>query len=113
MDGEPNFKFDIQGLIRTGITIATMVSIYYIDRASVRQGVDDNRREISVLGAKMAAHVEFTKTQKIYTLVELNELYVPRREWESNHKLLRDEMRYIRDKMDAIYNLVSAKGGAK
>lgn len=107
MEREPKFKFDIQGLIRTGITIATMVSIYYIDRASMQQGVDDNRREISVLGAKVDAHVEFAKTQKTYTLVELNELYVPRREWESNHKALRDEMLYIRKKIDAIYDRVT------
>ena len=104
---EPKFKFDFQGLGRTGITIATMVSIYYIDRASMRQGVDDNRRDISVLDAKVAAHVEFSKTQKIYTLVELNELYVPRREWESNHKLLRDDMQYLRNKIDAIFDKVS------
>ena len=104
---EPKFKFDFQGLVRTGITIATMVSIYYIDRATLRQGVDDNRRDLSVLSADVKNHIDAFKMQKFYTLDELNERFVPRREWESNHKLLRDDMKYIRDKMDAIYNKLS------
>ena len=104
---EPKFKFDFQGLVRTGITIATMVSIYYIDRATLRQGVDDNRRDLSVLSEDVKNHIEAFKMQKFYTLDELNERFVPRREWESNQKLLRDDMRYLRNKIDAIFEKVS------
>ena len=104
---EPKFKFDIQGLIRTGITIGTIIGAYYIDRATLRQGVEDNRRDLSVLAADVKNHVDAFKMQKFYTLDELNERFVPRREWESNHKALRDDMRYLRNKIDAIFDKVS------
>lgn len=104
---EPKFKFDIQGLIRTGITIGTIIGAYYIDRATLRQGVDDNRRDLSVLAADMKNHVDAFKMQKFYTLDELNERFVSRREWESNHKALRDDMQYLRNKIDAIFEKVS------
>nr|DAH58540.1 MAG TPA: hypothetical protein [Caudoviricetes sp.] len=104
---EPKFKFDVQGLVRTAITIATIVSIYYVDRATLREGVDDNRRDLSVLAADVKNHIDAFKMQKFYTLDELNERFVPRREWESNHKLLRDDMRYLRAKIDAIFDKVS------
>lgn len=104
---EPKFKFDIQGLIRTGITIGTIIGAYYIDRATLRQGMEDNRRDLSVLAADVKNHVDAFKMQKFYTLDELNERFVPRREWESNHKALRDDMRYLRNKIDAIFDKVS------
>ena len=104
---EPKFKFDFQGLIRTGITIGTIICAYYVDRSTLRQGVDDNRRDLSVLSADVKNHIDAFKMQKFYTLDELNERFVPRREWESNHKLLRDDMRYLRNKIDAIFEKVS------
>lgn len=104
---EPKFKFDVQGLIRTGITIGTIIGAYYIDRATLRQGVEDNRRDLSVLAADVKNHIDAFKMQKFYTLDELNERFVPRREWESNHKLLRDDMQYLRNKIDAIFDKVS------
>ena len=104
---EPKFKFDFQGLIRTVITIGTIICAYYVDRATLRQGVDDNRRDLSVLSADVKNHIDAFKMQKFYTLDELNERFVPRREWESNHKLLRDDMRYLRNKIDAIFEKVS------
>lgn len=104
---EPKFKFDVQGLVRTGITIGTIIGAYYIDRATLRQGVEDNRRDLSVLAADVKNHIDAFKMQKFYTLDELNERFVPRREWESNHKLLRDDMQYLRNKIDAIFDKVS------
>lgn len=104
---EPKFKFDVQGLIRTGVTIGTIIGAYYVDRATLREGVDDNRRDLSVLAADVKNHIDVFKMQKFYTLDELNERFVPRREWESNHKLLRDDMRYLRAKIDAIFDKVS------
>lgn len=101
------FKFDIQGLIRTGITIGTIIGAYYIDRATLRQGVEDNRRDLSVLATDVKNHIDAFKLQKFYTLDELNERFVPRREWESNHKQLRDDMQYLRAKIDAIFDKVS------
>lgn len=101
------FKFDVQGLIRTGITIGTIIGAYYIDRATLRQGVEDNRRDLSVLATDVKNHIDAFKLQKFYTLDELNERFVPRREWESNHKQLRDDMQYLRAKIDAIFDKVS------
>lgn len=110
MDEEPKFKFDLQGIIRTAITLGVVIGGYYQVISTINDKVAENRREISVLRADIEQHKRSTK---VYTMDELTDRFVLRREWESNHKLLRDEMRYIRDKMDAIYNLVSAKGGAK
>ena len=101
------FKFDVQGLIRTVITIGTIIGAYYIDRATLRQGVEDNRRDLSVLATDVKKHIDAFKLQKFYTLDELNERFVPRREWESNHKQLRDDMQYLRAKIDAIFDKVS------
>ena len=101
------FKFDVQGLIRTVITIGTIIGAYYIDRATLRQGVEDNRRDLSVLATDVKNHIDAFKLQKFYTLDELNERFVPRREWESNHKQLRDDMQYLRAKIDAIFDKVS------
>lgn len=98
------FKFDIQGLIRTVITIGTIIGAYYIDRATLRQGVEDNRRDLSVLATDVKNHIDAFKLQKFYTLDELNERFVPRREWESNNKYLREDLKYIRDEMDLIAN---------
>lgn len=110
MEREPKFKFDLQGLIRTAITLGAVIGGYYQVISTINEKVSENRREISVLRSDIDQHKRLTK---VFTMEELTDRFVLRREWESNHKLLRDEMRYIRDKMDAIYNLISAKGGEK
>jgi hypothetical protein len=106
MNGEPKFKFDLQGLIRTGITIGAMVFGYCQIISSINDKVADNKKEISVLRQNIETH---KKSTKIYTLDELTDRFVTRREWESNHKALRDDMLYIRKKIDTIYDRVIDK----
>lgn len=106
MDREPKFKFDLQGLIRTGITIATIIGAYYVDRETTKNEISDNARDIAVLKSDIDQHI---KSTKIYTIDELTDKFVLRKEWESNQKVLRDEMVYIRTRIDAIYEKVIAK----
>lgn len=106
MDREPKFKFDLQGLIRTGITIATIIGAYYVDRETTKNEISYNARDIAVLKSDIAQHI---KSTKIYTIDELTDRFVLRKEWESNHKALRDEMVYIRTRIDAIYEQVIDK----
>lgn len=103
MDREPKFKFDLQGLIRTGITIATIIGAYYVDRETTKNEISYNARDIAVLKSDIAQHI---KNTKIYSIDELTDRFVLRKEWESNHKTLRDEMMYIRARIDAIYERV-------
>ncbi len=106
MEREPKFKFDLQGLIRTGIVIATIIGAYYIDRDTTKGEISSNARGIAVLRADVAQHIKSTRT---YTIDELTDKFVLRKEWESNHKALRDEMVYIRTRIDAIYEKVIDK----
>lgn len=107
MEREPKFKFDLQGLIRTGITIATIIGAYYVDRETTKNEISCNARDIAVLRADVAQHI---KSTKVYSIDELTDKFVLRKEWESNHKALRDEMVYIRTRIDAIYeNVMSRK----
>lgn len=104
MEREPKFKLDLQGLIRTGVMLAKIVGGYYRVITTINEKVADNRRGISVLLADIEQH---KRSAKVYTLDELTDRFVTRREWESNHKALRDEMLYIRKKIDAIYDRVT------
>lgn len=104
MEREPKIKLDLQGLVRTGVMLATIVGGYYQVITTINEKVVDNRREISVLRADIEQH---KRNAKVYTLDELTDRFVTRREWESNHKALRDEMLYIRKKIDAIYERVT------
>ena len=106
MDREPKFKFDLQGLIRTGITIATIIGAYYVDRETTKNEISYNARDIAVLKSDISQHI---KNTKIYSIDELTDRFVLRKEWESNHKALRDEMVYIRTRIDAIYERVIDK----
>ena len=104
MDREPKFKFDLQGLIRTAITLGVVIGGYYQVISTINDKVADNRREISVLRADIEQH---KRNAKVYTLDELTERFVTRREWESNHKTLRDDVKYIRDRLDLFLNKIS------
>lgn len=104
MDREPKFKFDLQGLIRTAITLGVVIGGYYQVISTINDKVADNRREISVLRADIEQH---KRNAKVYTLDELTERFVTRREWESNHKALRDDVKYIRDRLDLFLNKIS------
>ena len=106
MDREPKFKFDLQGLIRTGITIATIIGAYYVDRETTKNEISYNARDIAVLKSDISQHI---KNTKIYSIDELTDRFVLRKEWESNHRALRDEMIYIRARIDAIYERVIDK----
>lgn len=103
MDREPKFKFDLQGLIRTCITIATIIGAYYIDRETTKNEISDNARDIAVLKSDIYQHI---KNTKVYSIDTLTDRFVLRKEWESNHKVLRDEMVYIRARIDAIYESI-------
>lgn len=104
MEREPKFKFDLQGLIRMAITLVAVIGGYYQVISTINEKVSENRREISVLRSDVDQH---KRNVKIYTLDELTDRFVTRREWESNHRALRDEMLYIRKKIDAIYERVT------
>ena len=104
MEREPKFKFDLQGLIRTGITLAAIVGGYYHMIGILSERATVNEGKINVLEQKIDTHVRSTK---VYSWEELNREFVSRREWESNNKALRDDVKYIRDRLDLFLNKIS------
>ena len=65
------------------------------ERAAVNEG------KIKALEQKVDTHIV---SIKVYTWEELTREFVTRKEWENNHKYLREDIKYIRDKMDSIFN---------
>lgn len=104
-DGNPKFKFDIQGLIRMAITIGTIVIAYCVDRDAIKSNLathcDISQREIATVKSDIAV----LKAVRVRSTEELSEVFVTRREWESGNKDLKSELRYIRDRLDAIYQM--------
>lgn len=86
-------KLDIQGLIRTTVTIGAIIGGYYY-----------------AMG-RLDSHVENRDIHK--TPAELSEMFVLRREWESNHTALREDVRYLRNRTDAIYERITDGGTRK
>lgn len=101
MNGEPKFKFDLQGLLRTGVMLVTMIGGYYHMIGVLSERAAANENKIKALEQKVDAHV---KNIKIYTWEELTRAFVTRDEWDNNQKYLREDIKYIRDKMDLIFN---------
>ena len=101
MEREPKFKLDLQGLFRTGIMLATIIGGYYQIISTINEKVEDNKRAIAIIRTEME---RYEKNTRIYTMDELSDKFVLRKEWESNNKYLREDVKYIRDKMDLIVN---------
>lgn len=103
MEREPKFKFDIQGLLRTVVMIATFVGGGYHMMNVLSERATANELKIIALERRLDTHV---REVKIYSWEDLNKAFVTRDEWKSNHTVLREDLKYIRDRMDAIYNRV-------
>ncbi len=80
-------KLDLQGWIRTAVMICAIVGGYYYQQGRLDSHV--NNKDIHA------------------STSELADKFVLRREWESNHSTLKDDVRYLRNKIDAIYDKVS------
>ena len=100
---EPRFKFDLQGLFRTGLLIATFVGGYYHMMGVLSERATANTQKITAVEKRLDDHI---KGVKIYSWEELNRNFVTREEWTVNRNELRDDLKYIRGRMDAIYNRV-------
>lgn len=68
------------------------------ERSAVNEG------KIKALEQKVDTHIV---SIKVYTWEELTREFVTRKEWENSHKYLREDIKYIRDKMDSIFNRLS------
>lgn len=104
---EPRFKLDMQGLIRTVITVGAILGTYYLDRERINEKIAQNKNVVAQIQAQYEAHV---KNNKPFTLGELDERFVTRREWESSKseiRVIREDMKYLRDKVDKIYEKIS------
>ena len=101
MEREPKFKLDLQGLLRTGVMLITLIGGYYQIISTINEKVNDNKRAIAIIRTEVERH---EKNTRIYTMDELSDKFVLRKEWESNNKYLREDVKYIRDKMDLIVN---------
>lgn len=100
---EPRFKFDLQGLFRTSLLIATFVGGYYHMMGVLSERATTNAQKITAMEKRLDDHI---KSVKIYSWEELNKNFVTREEWTVNRNELRDDLKYIRGRMDAIYNRV-------
>lgn len=104
MDEEPKFKFDLQGVIRTAITLGVVIGGYYHMIGVLSERSTVNEGKIKALEQKVDTHIV---SIKVYTWEELTREFVTRKEWENSHKYLREDIKYIRDKMDSIFNRLS------
>lgn len=101
MDAEPKFKFDLQGLIRTATVLVTfIVGIYTLYNTAMTKSTQ-NEMKIALIAAKLDYH---ERNYKTISPEDLANKYVSREEWKSNHNALRDDMLYIRKKIDTIYD---------
>lgn len=100
---EPRFKFDLQGLLRTIVMIATFIGGYYHMMGVLGERATANEQKIIAMEKRLDYHI---KSVKVYSWEELNKNFVTREEWTVNRNELRDDLKYIRDRMDAIYNRV-------
>ena len=80
-------KLDVQGWIRTAVMIGAIAGGYYYSQG------------------RLDAHLSNKEIHK--STAELSDMFVLRREWESNHYTLKDDVKYLRNKIDAIYDKVS------
>lgn len=104
---EPRFKLDLQGLIRTVITVGTILGAYYLDRQTLNDKIAQNKSDFAQMQVSFDAHCNSVKTPSIS---ELDERFVTRREWESSKseiRVIREDMKYLRDKVDKIYEKIS------
>lgn len=85
-DNEDKKKIDVQGLIRTGITIAAVIgAVYYW------QG-------------KIDSHVANSEIHQSTT--QLADTFVLRREYDSNVAALRDDIKWVKSEMVRISNKI-------
>lgn len=87
-------------IISTATIVATLMFYYYNDRANMQA-------TISRLEGNLNSHCSSVKN---YSLSELDERFVTRREWDNSKgeiSALREEIRYLRGKIDAIYDKIS------
>lgn len=106
MNGEPKFRFDLQGLIRTATVLVTLiVGLYTLYNAAINR-ITQNEMQIALISARVDYHERNCKT---ISLEDFANKYVSRDEWKSNHNALRDDMIYIRKKIDTIYDRVIDK----
>ena len=101
---EKRFTIDFQRLVRMLITLGTIVGAYYIDREKTEDEIAENKSQISMLERSCDSH---SKTARVYTLDELTDKFITRREYESAQSALREDMKYLRDKIDLIFDKVS------
>lgn len=101
---EKRFTIDLQGLVRMLITLGTIVGAYYIDRAKTKDEIAENKSQIAMLERSFDSH---SKTSRVYTLDELTDKFITRREYESAQSALREDVKYLRDKIDLIFDKVS------
>ena len=86
------------------ITLGTIIGAYYIDREKTKDEIAENKSQIAMLERSFDSH---SKTAKVYTLDELSDKFITRREYESTQSALREDMKYLRDKIDLIFEKVS------
>lgn len=99
-------NIDFQGWIRTALMIGAIVVGYYHDRSSIKDEIAHVRQEAKNTQTLLSSHCANAKT---LSLSELDERFVTRREWEDRKNEisdLRENFRYMRDKIDAIYEKV-------
>ena len=81
------FKIDLQGLMRTALTIGAVIGAYYFDRENLNEKILENKRTYSQLEASFNNHC---KNTQIFSMEQLSDKFVLRREWEFSNANLRD-----------------------
>lgn len=80
-----NSHSEVMGWVRTGVTILSFVgSMYYFK-------------------GKVDAHIENREIHR--TPTELNDVYVLRREYDNNVAGIKDDLRYMRQRLDMLIDL--------
>lgn len=78
---------DIKGWVRTGLTIISVIGSMYYFKGQVDSHIDNKEIHRSP--------------------TELNDIYVLRREYDANVTGIKDDLRYLRNRMDVLIDVVN------
>lgn len=89
-------------IISTATIVATLMFYYYNDKSTMQTN-------LARLETNLNSHC---MNSQMYTMPQLDERFVLRREWDNSKSeilALRDEIRYLRNKIDVIYEKITDK----
>ena len=104
------FKIDLQGLMRTALTIGAVIGAYYFDRENLNEKILENRTAYARLENSFNAHCQNVPN---YSMEQLTDKFILRREWDAFNIRLSENLKYIQSRLDILIEKISEKNSEK